>query len=557
MSAPTTANRLFIDAYSCPICNTTVEDDNASTNTLAFDGPCQKWYHRSCANLSYQEFRNIRTNEDVRWQCPSCTIAASAVALVNQMQTPSPAPVTEMLSESPTSPYPAFRKANTGLTGQCKWGILESYAEIHQTLQGAYDEIVKWKKNFFRIPYGSCGKDVVNELTKLFSLYNSSDPLQGIAIKAVLVLLPLLLQKPTRKSKTKDHRRHLQRRLELWKEGGVNALVKEGKAIQKRLQSSKRSSKVNIARAFSNLVFQGKVGAACKLINSSDGRPIEINRAVIDLLVQKHPEGKDASSEALIEDREPQFVEPIIYEGLDSNMIMKAALQTRGSGGPTKIDADIWRQLMCSKSFMPASEGLCEQVSIFAKHLCNEYADPSCLTEFTACRLLPLDKEPGSLNLKIRPIGIGEVIRRICGKATMMLLKPELVEAAGPLQTCAGLAGGIDAAIHAMRDIFDDENTEGMLLVDANNAFNSLNREASLRNMDKICPEISKYLINTYREPARLFINNANGQYITSEEGSTQGDNAAMNMYACSIKPLIDILSNPSAYQVAGVDRAK
>ena len=108
-----------------------------------------------------------------------------------------------------------------------------------------------------------------------------------------------------------------------------------------------------------------------------------------------------------------------------------------------------------------------------------------------------------------------------------------------------------------MRDIFEDENTEGMLLVDANNAFNSLNREASLRNMDKICPEISKYLINTYREPARLYINNANGQYIASEEGSTQGDNAAMNMYACSIKPLIDVLSNPSAYQVAGVDRAK
>ena len=349
----------------------------------------------------------------------------------------------------------------------------------------------------------------------------------------------------------------MQRRLEIWKEGGFNALVKEGKAIQKRIQTSKRTTKMNITRAFSNLVFQGKVGAACKLINSTDGGPLEVNNSVIELLAQKHPEGKEAKPEALIGNENPRFVEPIIYEGLDSSLIMKSALQTRGSGGPTKIDADVWRQLLCSKSFMPASEGLCEQISTFAKHLCSEYVDPSCLTEFTACRLIPLDKDPGSSDLKIRPIGIGEVLRRICGKATMMLLKPELVDAAGPLQTCAGRAGGIDAAIHAMRDIFDDDETEGMLLVDAENAFNSLNREASLKNMNKICPEIAKYLINTYRQPSRLYINNTDGQFIMSEEGSTQGDNAAMNMYACSIKPLIDLLNKPDSYQNAGVEKVK
>ena len=44
-----------------------------------------------------------------------------------------------------------------------------------------------------------------------------------------------------------------------------------------------------------------------------------------------------------------------------------------------------------------------------------------------------------------------------------MLLKPELVDATGPLQTCAGRAGGIDADIHATRDIFDDDETEYML----------------------------------------------------------------------------------------------
>ena len=50
------------------------------------------------------------------------------------------------------------------------------------------------------------------------------------------------------------------------------------------------------------------------------------------------------------------------------------------------------------------------------------------------------------------------------------------MDAAGSLQLCAGQDAGCEAAVHAMREIYDDEATEGILLVDASNAFNSLNR---------------------------------------------------------------------------------
>ena len=75
----------------------------------------------------------------------------------------------------------------------------------------------------------------------------------------------------------------------------------------------------------------------------------------------------------------------------------------------------------------------------------------------------------------MRPIGIGEVLRRIVGKSVMILLKADITAAAGPLQACAGHRGGVEAAVHAMKDIFDDPNTEAVLLVDASNAFNSMN----------------------------------------------------------------------------------
>ena len=46
------------------------------------------------------------------------------------------------------------------------------------------------------------------------------------------------------------------------------------------------------------------------------------------------------------------------------------------------------------------------------------------------------------------------------------------MDASGCIQLCAGQHTGCEVAVHAMREIFTDEGTEGVLLVDA---FNSLN----------------------------------------------------------------------------------
>ena len=436
-------------------------------------------------------------------------------------------------------------------------GILTGYDTIEHKLNDAYNECIKWKKNFFKIPLGSCGKKLVEEVLKLFQLYNTKAEWEGISLKAAIVLLPLVLQKPSKTSKTKDHKSHLMRRLQMWKEGSIEGLVKEGKAIQKRLVSGKRQNTQNLSRTFTNLVLQGKVSAACKLINQNNCGPLEINENVLDALKEKHPQAKEARQDAVVENPTPRFVQPIIFEGIDGSLVGKSAKNIKGSGGPTKIDADTWKQMLCSKSFSPASQNLCDEIAIFTRRLCREYVDPATLREYTAGRLIPLEKDPGSDEIKVRPIGIGEVIRRIVGKTIMQYLKPEMIHAAGPLQTCAGSPGGIEAAIHAMTEVFKEEGTEAIIMVDAENAFNSLNRHASLINTGVICPEFSKYLINTYREPSKLYIDGTNGDFLMSEEGSTQGDNAAMNMYSCSIRPLIDHLGKEEIYAANRAEKVR
>ncbi len=127
--------------------------------------------------------------------------------------------------------------------------------------------------------------------------------------------------------------------------------------------------------------------------------------------------------------------------------------------------------------------------------------------------------------------------------------------AAGPLQLCAGHQSGCEAAVHAMRKLFNDPETEAIILVDATNAFNSLNRQNALRNIHHLCPSLSKTLINTYREDINLYID---GETLLSQEGTTQSqrDPLAMAMYAVAVNPLVNNLKQDTMKQVWFADDA-
>lgn len=46
--------------------------------------------------------------------------------------------------------------------------------------------------------------------------------------------------------------------------------------------------------------------------------------------------------------------------------------------------------------------------------------------------------------------------------------------------------------------------TDAVLLVDADNAFNRLNRAVALHNIQYTCPPLATILTNIYRAPSRL-----------------------------------------------------
>ena len=332
--------------------------------------------------------------------------------------------------------------------------------------------------------------------------------LECVSMKAVIILQALVLQKPSRRSKTRDHISHLKRRMELWKAGNINEIQLEGRCIQERLpKSGKRRDKVVVAKSFQNLMSHGKVNKALRLLSSnssvgvlslddviSDSSHTNLPRTIREILVEKHPPGKPASTNILLQGS-PMPMNSILFENLNAKAIRKVALKTNGAAGLSRLDAHSWRRL-CSS--FKSSNDLCTALACVGKRLCTTHVNPDHLSAFVACRLIPLDKCPG-----VRPIGIGEVHRRIITKAILVLLKQDI---AGPLQVCASQESGCETAIYAMRQIFADEETEGALLVDATNAFNSINRQAALHNISIMCPPLAQILFNTYQAPVYCLI---------------------------------------------------
>lgn len=349
------------------------------------------------------------------------------------------------------------------------------------------------------------GKEFVKELARLFRAYGEGSSLECIALKAVTVASVLLLQRLFPRSKSRDHVSCLKGG---WSVGLKVASVTCSRKVGNHFKIPKgvdaRDKDSCLARSFSNLMFQGKIKDAIRLLlNCESSGVLELDApidhddpnsgTVLAELKKKHPAPGPPSSLALLPlpPNPPPSVHPVIFESIDATCIRSAAVHTFGAGGPSSLDAHCWRRL-CT-SFKKAFDVLCHSLSLVAKWLCTTFVDPHALAPFLACRLIALDKHPG-----VRPIGICEVPRQIIAKAVISVVRGDVLEAMGVHQVCAGQIAGVESAIHAVRQCFEDSGSEGVLLIDALNAFNYLNRKSALVHVCFLCPLYSTVLINCY-----------------------------------------------------------
>ena len=153
--------------------------------------------------------------------------------------------------------------------------------------------------------------------------------------------------------------------------------------------------------------------------------------------------------------------------------------------------------MLTSKVFGSCTCDLRKAIADFIKYICiNEIEfqnNATSLGIFLASGLVLFDKNPG-----LRPIGVGEVVCKIAGKVVMSIVKDDVTKAVRNLQLCGGQDAGCEPNEHSMHDIFGTNKAETVLLADAENAFNSINRQVFLHNIRHICPPVATFVHKCY-----------------------------------------------------------
>ena len=216
----------------------------------------------------------------------------------------------------------------------------------------------------------------------------------------------------------------------------------------------------------------------------------------------------------------------------------------QGGAGPGGKTAMQWQDFLLR--YGAPSERLRDGIAELTRRLANNIVDWMDIRALMADRLIAFNKNPG-----VHPIGIGEVLRRILGKVIAAVTQVDVESVCGVDQLCSGLKAGIEGAIHSTRELFEEKSGDGfgLLLVDANNAFNSVNRAVALWNVRVLWPRCSRFLFNTYQGYSTLWVSGCSDR-ILSKEGVTQGDLLSMLLYAIAVLPLIRSLSDKTVLVV-------
>ena len=194
--------------------------------------------------------------------------------------------------------------------------LLDATAQYMKDVSEAYEKIVYWRQNILLLPSGKQGKMFIEEMNNILNDWLTNSELKPIAMKSLMIMPSLLLQKPSKTSKPKDHIHMLERRLELWKEKNIKNLLEESQSIQEYLEKSKMKVLIlETSKRFVRAMEKGNVitGAIKLLSENTFNGTLPLTKKTLDMLRLKHPSDEPAAPEVLLDDVIKK-VHPIRFE---------------------------------------------------------------------------------------------------------------------------------------------------------------------------------------------------------------------------------------------------
>ena len=106
-----------------------------------------------------------------------------------------------------------------------------------------------------------------------------------------------------------------------------------------------------LSSKFKQLMQKSNVNGGLRLLtNNMSNGILPLSDETLQILSWKHPEAQQAYHEAILQGPKKQ-IHSIVYEGIDEDLVEKAATKTKGERDQSGFDADNWRRILVSNRF--------------------------------------------------------------------------------------------------------------------------------------------------------------------------------------------------------------
>ena len=169
--------------------------------------------------------------------------------------------------------------------------------------------------------------------------------------------------------------------------------------------------------------------------------------------------------------------------------------------------------------------------------LCAGRAPPTILPYLCGATLLACNKKNGGL----RPIAVGEVLRRLTSKCVSRAVHTDATEVLSPLQVGVGIPVGCESIVHSVVNLQEDfsipPESRCALLVDFSNAFNSVNRACMFQEVRSRIPSMAAWVESCYGSQPLLYFGD---HKLFSCCGVQQGDPLGPLCFALTLHPIVE-----------------